>query len=57
MTKKISIFQSGVNAVEVITYIDFLICKDEIEFGLSYSDEEYKEQFYMYVKKLSNPQA
>jgi len=56
VTKKINLFQSGVNAVELITYIDFLICKDEIEFGLSYSDEEYKEQFYFYLKKLSNLQ-
>lgn len=57
MTKKISLGQSGVGAVELITYIDFLICRDEIEFGLSYSNEEYREQFYMYVKKLSNPQV
>lgn len=56
MRPRLSISQSGVNAVEVLTYIDFLICKDEMDQGYSYSEDEYKKQFFIYVEKLANPQ-
>lgn len=51
--KKLSLYQSGVNAVEIITYIDFLICKEELDYGVSFSKEEYDERFQYYLKRLN----
>lgn len=54
--KKLSLYQSGVNAVEIISYIDFLICKEELGFGVAYSQEEYEDRFKYYREKL-NPRG
>ena len=52
--KRLSLYQSGVNVVEIITYIDFLICKEELDFDIAYSQEEYNERFTYYREKLNS---
>ena len=52
--RKFNLGHSGVNAVELISYIDFLICAEESELSCSYSDEEYLERFYKHLRIMSS---
>ena len=52
--RKLSLSQSGVNISEIAAYVDFLICAEENEKGISYSDSEYLARFHEYVKIMNN---